>query len=195
MTNTFKTSWTDEQLFKLSSSDNHKVVKLRSGDYMWKHNINEEWENHCISTFDDYSKPSHFLQYNLSKWMGELSSRRADKSRKNRAAARRLIQIKNSITRTTADKIKEIILLGLNLTQRELADELGVNIKTVNRAVAGDYTGVGDSFGIKKPRKVDSLLVYNINDTQGVRIKSKEYLDYVADFEEKVFDNRESKEG
>lgn len=184
MRNTFKTSWSDEQLFKLSNRENHKIVKLRSGDYVWRHNINGSWENHCTDTFDEYSKPAHFLQYNLVKWMEELSARQVETARKYRTANRRLSQIKDSITRTTAEKIKEISMLGLNLTQQELADELGVHLNTVKRALAGDYTGIGESFGHRKPRKVDNRLIYNINAPLEVRTKSKEYIDYVARFNE-----------
>lgn len=186
MENTINTTWTDEELFKLSNRENHKVVKLRSGDYMWKHNINDKWVEHYFTTFDDYNKPAHFMQYNLIKWREELSRRQTDTVRRYQIATRRLAQIKNSITRTTANKINEISRLGLNLSQRELADELGVNIKTVNRALAGEYTEVVSQFGVKKPRVHDSKLVYNINDEQGVRIKSKEYIDYVAKFNEGI---------
>jgi mRNA-degrading endonuclease RelE of RelBE toxin-antitoxin system len=186
MENTFNTTWTDEQLFKLSNRENHKIVRLRSGDYSWKHNIDGTWVDHYFTTFDDYNKPAHFMQYNLIKWRGELSGRQTETAKRYQIATRRLGQIKNSITRTTADKIKEICGLGLNLSQRELADELGVHLRTVTRALAGEYTEVPNQFGVRKPRVHDSRLVYNINDSQKVRTKSKEYLDYVAVFKKKI---------
>ena len=181
--------WTDEELFRLSNRDNHKVVKLPSGDYMWKHNLRGRWVNHCVGTFNDYNKPSHFLHYCISKWIEDLRVRQEERRRKHTAAIRRLSMIKNSVTRTVADKIREISFLGLNFTKEELSTELGVSLNTVKRALKGDFAEVGSSFGYSKPRVVDSSIVYNINDPMEVRIKSKEYLDYVRDFNNKINKN------
>jgi len=177
--------WTDEELFILSNSDNHKIVKLRSGDYMWKRKLRNVWENHYVDTFEDYKKAHSFLHYSLSRWIGDLKMRQEAGIRSHRAARRKLGLIKRSVTRTVADKIKEINELGLNLNHHELATEMGVSTKTVQRALRLDHTR-DSSFGVRKPRRVDSRVVYDQNAPQAVRVKSREYLDYVKEFNEMI---------
>jgi hypothetical protein len=179
------TGWTDEELFLLSNSLNHKIVKLESGDYMWKHKLSNLWVNHCVDTFEDYSKAHSFLHYSLAKWIGELKSRNEEKAKAHNVAMRKLRLIKRSVTRTVADKIREISALGLNFNHQELASEMGVSTKTVQRALKLDHARES-SFGVSKPRRVDNKAVYNPNAPQEVRVKSQEYLDYVKAFNEKI---------
>jgi len=180
-----KMGWTDEELLVLSNSNNHKIVRLKSGDYMWKRKLVNVWENHCVDTFENYNKPHAFLHYALSKWIWELKHRQESRNRSYRAARRKLGLIKRSVTRTVADKIKEINLLGLNLNQQELANEMGVSLSTVERALRSDYNRESQ-FGVSKARRVDNRVTYNPGAPQSVRVKSREYLDYVKEFNIKI---------
>ena len=180
---TFKTSWSDNELLELSKRSNHKIVKTVSGNYVWKHFLNDKWSNHSgTECYKTYNKPASFMNYWLVKWSEELTDRNVQANRLYTSNRRKLDKIKNSIVKTTADKIREAKALDLNLTNTELAIELGLNEKTIRRALNGDYTVTTSFPKTRNIKKKDSNKYYNINDTLETRTNSKEYLDYVAKF-------------
>jgi hypothetical protein len=71
----FKTSWTNEQLEKLSLPSNHKIT-YDGFEYWWHHKINgNKWELHYINSTEDSSKYVKYLTYWLIRWSKELSER------------------------------------------------------------------------------------------------------------------------
>tara|TARA_R110000803_G_scaffold44303_4_gene93785 strand:- start:177 stop:758 length:582 start_codon:yes stop_codon:yes gene_type:complete len=180
-----KTSWTDHQLFQLSNRANHKIVKTAAGDYIWKHQLDGKWENHCIQgSFSTYKKPASHLAYWTAIWGEELIQRNEKISKEFSSARKRLLRIKDSLNKTTADKINEVKLLGLQFTNEELAMELGISLATVKRALKKDYSAPQRFY--RESKKKDSAIYYNMNDSEKVRRASKEYLDYVEFMNSKV---------
>tara|TARA_R110001606_G_scaffold178780_1_gene325471 strand:- start:340 stop:753 length:414 start_codon:yes stop_codon:yes gene_type:complete len=129
------TSWTNEQLFKLSDINKHKITKDSDGVFRWYHNINNKWELHSIWDFTNYRKPSSYLHFWLSNWAKELNQRQTLAVRKRTAINRKLRVLKKSLRKTTSDKIQELCLLFPEFTQEEVANELEISIKTVQRAL------------------------------------------------------------
>ena len=129
------TSWTNEQLFKLSDIDNHKITKDIDGVFRWYHNINNKWELHSVWDFTNYRKPASYLHFWLVNWSKELKQRQTSSVRKRTATNRKLRLLKKSLRKTTQDKIQELCLLFPEFTQEEVANELEISIKTVQRAL------------------------------------------------------------
>ena len=52
-TNSMITSWSDEDLEKLSNPNNHRI-RWDNIEYHWEHKINGyKWETHCIDSFEE----------------------------------------------------------------------------------------------------------------------------------------------
>ena len=174
-------NFTNEQLIELTNPLNHKIIKLKSGEYRWLFKENNNWVDRYFTTFEDYDKPAHFLHYSLAVWNKELTERRDKEAKRLRKAYRKLQHIKKDNDKKNADKIQQIIALNLNLTHEDIANELGITSKTVQRVLSGpNQTIIVKKH--RKPKKKDSSIYYNVNDSIGVRTQSKEYKDYVNNY-------------
>lgn len=171
-------NFTDTQLIELTNPLNHKIIKLKSGDYSWKFKENEVWTDRYFTTFENYDKPSHFLHYSLAVWNEELKDRRDKEAKRLKKGYRKLNRIKRDLEKSNTEKIRQVIALNLNLTHEDIANELGISTKTIQRALKD--TVINTEEITRKPKKRDSKLYYNENDPIEVRTQSKEYKDYVA---------------
>ena len=71
----YRTSWSDEELSKLSIPGNHKIT-YDGYEYWWYHKVNgKKWELHFINGTEDSTKYVKFLTYWLARWNKELSER------------------------------------------------------------------------------------------------------------------------
>jgi hypothetical protein len=127
-----KTSWSDNELKLLTDIDNHKMIMDVCGDVRWYNKINGKWEIHSIKVFDDFTLPYSWLYYWLYKWEKELKSRKLTQHKSDRK--KRKI-IRESTTMLFANKVLEMSALLPECTQKEIANELGVSVKTVQRAL------------------------------------------------------------
>ena len=128
-------NFTNEQLIELTNPLNHKIVKLKSGDYRWLFNEDGNWVDRYVTTFDNYNKPASFLHYCLAAWNKELTERRDKEFKRLRKAYRKLQHIKKDNDKKNADKVRQVKSLNLNLTNEDIANELGLTRRTVQRAL------------------------------------------------------------
>ena len=127
------TSWNDLQLDKLSNISNHKVVPDIAGEFNWMHNINGKWELHSIKVFEEENVAYSWMYFWLDKYNKELQDRRATQARRSK---RRMKAIRRSVTMTNKEKALEIRTLMTSWTQQEIANELSIGKRTVERYLA-----------------------------------------------------------
>jgi len=125
-----KTSWTTEQLHQLSQRFNHKIVKDNAGEFRWYNNINGTWQIHSIQVYENYSKPASFLEYWLVKWNEEYTDRIAMEYRQRR---RRYKRLKRKVKITQTELIAELKQLYPEWTNQEIANDLNISLRTVQR--------------------------------------------------------------
>lgn len=174
-------SLTKEELIKLCNIDNHKIVKLANGLYQWSQNINGNL-NKLEETFYTRKEAYENQKLSLAIWRKELDYRQKMKEARISFAYNRLEDIKESTEKTTNEKIQEIKKLYINLSDLEIAMELGISRQTVYRASKKPINNTSSRKRIVK----DDNVFYNMNAPQEKRIQSEEYLDYIANFKKKV---------
>ena len=174
-------SLTKEELIKLCNIDNHKIVKLANGLYQWSQNINGNLKK-LEETFYTRKEAYENQKLSLAIWRKELDYRQKMQEAKISFAYNRLEDIKESTEKTTNEKIQEIKELYINLSDVEIAMELGISRQTVYRASKKPINNTSSRKRIVK----DDNVFYNMNAPQEKRIQSEEYLDYIANFKKKV---------
>ena len=127
------TSWSDLQLEELSNRTNHKVVPDIAGEFNWMHNINGKWELHSVKVFEEENVAYGWMYFWLDKYNKELTDRRATQARRSK---RRMKAIRRSVTMTNKEKALEIRTLMTSWTQQEIANELSIGKRTVERYLA-----------------------------------------------------------
>jgi len=127
------TSWNDLQLDKLSNISNHKVVPDIAGEFNWMHNINGKWELHSIKVFEEENVAYSWMYFWLDKYNKELTDRRATQARRSK---RRMKAIRRSVTMTNKEKALEIRTLMTSWNIQEIANELSIGKRTVERYLA-----------------------------------------------------------
>jgi hypothetical protein len=172
---------TKEELIKLCNIDNHKIVKLANGLYQWSLNINGNLEK-LEETFYTRKEAYENQKLSLAIWRKELDCRQKMQEARISFAYNKLEAIKESTVKTNNEKIKEIKELYINLSDLDIAMELGISRQTVYRA---SKEQINNTSARKQIVKDDSVF-YNMNAPQDKRIKSEEYLDYVATFKKEV---------
>ena len=172
---------TKEELIKLCNIDNHKIVKLANGLYQWSLNINGNLEK-LEETFYTRKEAYENQKLSLAIWRKELDCRQKMQEARISFAYNKLEAIKESTIKTNNEKIKEIKELYINLSDLDIAMELGISRQTVYRA---SKEQINNTSARKQIVKDDSVF-YNMNAPQDKRIKSEEYLDYVASFKKEV---------
>jgi hypothetical protein len=127
------TNWTDEQLERLVNIDNHKMVKDTAGETRWMHTLEEGvWDIHSIKVFEEEKLAYSWMYFWITKWDDELRLRKSTRAIKVR---KRLKRIKRSVRMLLSDKIIEMSELLPSYTHLDIANELGVSTKTVQRAI------------------------------------------------------------
>jgi hypothetical protein len=127
------TSWTDEQLDRLVNIDNHKMVKDSAGETRWMHSLlNGVWDIHSIKVFEEEKLAYSWLYFWITKWDEELRLRKSTRAIQVRKQVKR---IKRSVRTVVSDKVVELKSLLTSYTNQEIANELGVSISTVKRAL------------------------------------------------------------
>lgn len=130
-----KTSWNNDDLAALCKIENHKIVKDKDGRSRWYHKLNGEWTIHSIWIFEDYKKPASYLHFWLAMWNKELNQRQNKAIRLRTAKNRKARLLKKSLRKATKDKVKELSSLFPEYSKQDLANELDVSIRTVQRAL------------------------------------------------------------
>ena len=127
------TSWTTEELEQLSDLDNHKIVRDSAGEYLWKHKLDNKWEMHSIKVFEEINTPYSWLYFWIDKWSKELRERRARVARQTR---RRMNRVRRSKRMTNKEKAIEIRNISDSHTVQEIANELSISKRSVERYLA-----------------------------------------------------------
>lgn len=135
-----KTSWTNEQLEKLSDPNNHKII-YDGFEFWWYHKINDNnWDLHYIEGFEDYKKPYSFLKTWIYKWTKELSERKLEAAKlslrglnKHLKDMQKVVEISKSDGIKTKEKIRLIneIIPGMSIT--DLAKALNISRQVIHR--------------------------------------------------------------
>lgn len=138
-----KTSWSNDDLKKLTNPLNHRII-YDGYNFVWEHNINDKWELHCIKLFNDYKKPYSWLMECISNWSKEIKERELKESRQHFKQMFKDLKIKQNISiaineiakehhTKTKEKIKMIRNINPNLSSLEIAEILGISKRAVNK--------------------------------------------------------------
>ena len=127
------TNWTTEQLGNLKNVTNHKVV-YDGYEFVWMSKPNDTWTRHCVSNFKDYNKPMSWIHHHTYNWGKEYRQRHdryLQDMRKSLDIDVKIREISREAKVKTKEKVKEIINLKPTITNKDIADILGVTIKSV----------------------------------------------------------------
>ena len=128
-------SWSTEHLKDLKEITNHKVV-YDGYEFVWMSKIANKWNRHYIENFKDYNTPMSWIYFNLSAWNNEYIQRQQDyvrKMKKDLEIDIKITEIGRESSIRTKEKIREIIELKPNISNKEISEILGVTIRTVER--------------------------------------------------------------
>ena len=127
------TNWTTEQLSNLKNITNHKVV-YDGYEFVWMSKPNTNWTRHCVSNFKDYNKPMSWIHHHTYNW-GKEYRQRHDKylqdMRRSLDIDIKIREISREAKVKTREKVREIVNLKPNISNKEIANILGVTIKSV----------------------------------------------------------------
>jgi len=129
------TNWTTEELSNLKDVINHKVI-YDGYEFVWMSKPNTTWERHYVSNFEDYNKPMSWIHHHTYNWGKEYKQRQekylAD-MRKSLDVDVKIREISREAKIKTKEKVVEILKLKPTLNNQEVADILGLAIRTVRR--------------------------------------------------------------
>lgn len=130
-----KTNWSDNELKQLKEITNHRV-RFDGYEFIWEHNIDNNWNRHYVSNFIDYKKPMSWIHHNIHIWKKEYNFRKS-KYLKNMERDLdiqiKITEISREASKRTKIKIQEILNIKPNITNKDIADVLGVTKRTVER--------------------------------------------------------------
>lgn len=129
------TSWSTEELKDLKEITNHNVI-YDGYEYIWMSKTNGEWNRQCTANFKDYNKPMSWIHFHTYRWGKEYRARHAkylDNMRKRLDLDVKIREISREANVNTKQKVLEIINLKPNISNKDIADILGVTIRTVER--------------------------------------------------------------
>ena len=127
------TNWTTEQLGNLKNVTNHKVV-YDGYEFVWMSKPNDTWTRHYVSNFKDYNKPMSWIHHHTYNWGKEYRQRHdryLQDMRKSLDIDVKIREISREAKVKTKEKVREIINLKPTITNKDIADILGVTIKSV----------------------------------------------------------------
>ncbi len=129
------TNWTTEQLKNLKEVTNHKVI-YDGYEFVWMSKPDDIWSRHYISNFEDYNKPMSWIHHHTYNWNKEYKQRQE----KYLADMRKSLDIDIKIREISRDtdiivkqKVNQILELKPDMYNQELADVLGITVRTVQR--------------------------------------------------------------
>ncbi len=129
------TNWTTEQLKNLKEVTNHKVI-YDGYEFVWMSKPDDIWSRHYISNFEDYNKPMSWIHHHTYNWDKEYKQRQE----KYLADMRKSLDIDIKIREISRDtdiivkqKVNQILELKPDMYNQELADVLGITVRTVQR--------------------------------------------------------------
>jgi len=129
------TNWTTEELSNLKDVINHKVI-YDGFEFVWMSRANNTWERHYVSNFRDYNKPMSWIHHHTYRW-GKEYKQRQDKylanMRRSLDVDVKIREISREVEIKTKQKVKEILNLKPEINTTDIADILGVTIRTVER--------------------------------------------------------------
>lgn len=127
--------WSIEHLNQLKELTNHRVVWDKY-EFVWQVKLDGKWQRHYIRNFNNYNTPMSWIFFNISKWNNEYNNRRTKYLKDMKANLEieiKITEISRESNVRTKQKIKEIINLKPSISNKEIADVLGVTIRTVER--------------------------------------------------------------
>ncbi len=127
------TSWTTEELEQLSYLENHKIVRDSAGEYIWKHKLNNKWELHSVKVFEEMNTPYSWLYFWIDKWSKELRERKVKALKQYK---RKLDRVRRSKRMTNKEKAIAIRNISDSHTVQEIANELSISKRSVERYLA-----------------------------------------------------------
>lgn len=130
-----KTSWSTEHLRQLKEITNHKVI-YDGYEFVWMSKIDNKWQRHYIANFEDYNKPMSWIYFTIARWDKEYKQRSEsyfNEMIKELEIDVKIKEISNEYSKKTKQKINEIKTLKPTISNKEIADILGVSVRTVER--------------------------------------------------------------
>ena len=128
-------SWTTENLRDLKEVTNHKVI-YDSYEFVWMSKIDNKWSRHYIDNFKDYKTPMSWIHFNLTVWNNEYIKRQSKYLRDMKEELEvdiKITEISRESSVRTKEKIREIIELKPNISNKQISEILGVTIRTIER--------------------------------------------------------------
>ena len=128
-------SWTTENLRDLKEVTNHKVI-YDSYEFVWMSKIDNKWSRHYIVNFKDYKTPMSWIHFNLTVWNNEYIKRQSKYLRDMKEELEvdiKITEISRESSVRTKEKIREIIELKPNISNKQISEILGVTIRTIER--------------------------------------------------------------
>tara|TARA_B100000767_G_scaffold163893_1_gene153661 strand:+ start:116 stop:517 length:402 start_codon:yes stop_codon:yes gene_type:complete len=128
-------SWTTEHLRDLKEVTNHKVI-YDSYEFVWMSKIDNKWSRHYIDNFKDYKTPMSWIHFNLTVWNNEYIKRQSKYLRDMKEELEvdiKITEISRESSVRTKEKIREIIELKPNISNKQISEILGVTIRTIER--------------------------------------------------------------
>tara|TARA_R110002050_G_scaffold278983_1_gene425309 strand:+ start:99 stop:509 length:411 start_codon:yes stop_codon:yes gene_type:complete len=127
------TNWTTEQLRNLKEVTNHKVI-YDGYEFVWMSKPEDKWLRHYISNFEDYNKPMSWIHHHTYNWGVEYRARQAkylEDMRRSLDVDVKIRAISKEATIKTKEKIMEILQLKPSISNKDIAEVLGVTVKSV----------------------------------------------------------------
>ncbi len=128
-------SWSTEHLRQLKEITNHKVI-YDGYEFVWMSKIDGKWQRHYTANFEDYNKPMSWIYFTVSRWDKEYKQRSEsyfNEMIKELEVDVKIKEISNEYSKKTKQKINEIKTIKPTISNKEIADILGVSIRTVER--------------------------------------------------------------
>ena len=127
--------WSKEELKQLKEITNHRV-DYDGYEFVWMHRLNGKWERHYVRNFSDYNQPMSWIYFCISKWTEDyedIQKKYIKDMKRNLDIEIRITEISREANNRTKDKVNEILKLKPSMSSKDIADVLGVTVRTVER--------------------------------------------------------------
>ena len=135
-----RTSWSDDDLEKLSRKKNHRV-RYNGHNYIWEHRLKgNKWEKHSIDCYAEYRKPLHEIHYWTYNYGKELSERQSKQDslhyrelKRYLSITARMVRIRENPKLKTRDKIRMVMKTMPKKTAVGIAELLNISRQMVHK--------------------------------------------------------------
>ena len=127
--------WNKEELKQLREITNHRI-DYDGYEFVWMHKLDGKWKRHYVRNFPDYNQPMSWIYYCISIWnkdYNKMHKRYIKDMKRNLDIEIKITEISREANSRTKDKVNEILRLKPSMSSRNIADVLGVTIRTVER--------------------------------------------------------------